>query len=164
MNFAFSLAISLGRMGNAKKGLEVLQKGTARLNERNPEYLKNKALALYFEGAIHCYSGEYDQAIPALKKSIEAQKELDDPKVLSIFNNTLGYAQILDQGSGSHARAELAEHYHVHKRDIVRSLEHFEAALVADVSNKSALENYKMLCDSLEIPPRINLDSPGATS
>lgn len=161
-SFAFSLGVSMGRIGQIDRGLSILQQGLNKLKKQDPEYEHKLAKAHFFEGMIQLYGQRYGEAIRAFRNSIEIQKNIEDaPAVLSIFNNALGYAIVMDQGSGSHRRADLANHFHVHKRDLLKAIDFFEEALLADGSNKAAQRNYHKLCDSLQIPPRITYDTLG---
>lgn len=160
-SFAFSLAVSLGRTGQIDDGLNVLRIGTGNLKKQDPEYQQKLAKAHFFEGMIHVFGQRFGSAIQAFRNSISIQKELDDPETLSIIHNAVGYAIVMDQGSGAHRRADLAPHLHVHQRDFLRAMEYFEASLLQDGSNPAAQYNYHKLCDSLEIAPRITYDTMG---
>lgn len=162
-SFAFSLGVSLGRIGQFDRGLRILQDGKGQLKKQDPEYRQKLAQAHFFEGMVLLYSQRYGLAINAFRNSIQIQENLEDPATLSIFNNALGYAIMMDQGSGSHRRADLPSHQHVHKRDLLRAIDYFENALLLDGSNPAAQHNYHKLCDSLQILPRISYDTLGPT-
>lgn len=158
-NFAMALAMCMGQTGDPAKGIELLKKSSRLLSPRDPEYKQKKVLSHFFEGMIHIYDGNYYKSIPLFQKAIELQKGRKNTRIMSIFENALGYALILDQGKGSHKKADLPEHYHVHKRDMVKAHKHFENALEYDGSNEIAMENYKMLSDSLRLPKNVALNS-----
>lgn len=160
-NFAFAFSVSLGRNGHIDRGLQVLQDGKRELKKQDPEYEQKLAKAHFFEGMIFLYGQRFGLAIKAFRSGIQIQEKLEDPTTLSIMSNALGYAIMMDQGSGSHRRADLAAHFHVHKRDLIKAIDYFEMALLADGSNKAAQHNYHKLCDSLQIPPRIAYDTLG---
>lgn len=150
-NFALALALALGRDGHVDQALSVLQEGAIYLGPDDPEHLKKIALRHFVTGMAHSYAENYDQAISALKSSIDLLKSMEEPKLLSIVYNSLGYAALLDQGNNAHKSRDRPEHIHIHRRDMERNLEHFAQALQEDGSNEAARYNYEMICDSLGI-------------
>jgi hypothetical protein len=149
-NFALSLAVGLSRVGRAAEGLSILTKASAQLSKHDPEYEQKLAFHHFFRGMVMVYDGRYGDAIASLKKSIELQRPLGQPKLLSIFHNALGYAHMLNQGGGHHAtEGDLGMHYHVHRRDLLRALPYFDRALAYDPDNPAALHNYYLLRDTL---------------
>lgn len=152
-NFALALALALGRNGNADQALNVLQEGAVYLGPDDPDHLKKVALRHFVTGMAHCYAEHYDQAIGSLKSSLTLMESLEEPKLLSIVHNSLGYASLLDQGNNAHESKDRPSHIHIHRRDMERNLSHFAAALQLDGSNEAARYNYETLCDSLNITP-----------
>lgn len=150
-NFALSLAMGLSRVGRAAEGLALLVKAANQLSERDPEYLQKQAYLHFYRGMIHCYEGRFGDAIRPLEESIQIQRQVGEPRLLSIYNNALGYATLLNQGGGRHAQDSLGMHYHVHKRDMLRALDYFDRALTYDAGNSAALHNYYLLRDTLGI-------------
>lgn len=150
-NFALSLAVGLSRVGRATEGLSLLSKAAGLLSERDPEYLQKLAYQHFFKGMILSYAGRYGDAIRPLEESINLQRQIGEPKLLSIYNNALGYAIMLNQGGGRHAQDSLGMHYHVHERDLLRALDYFDRALTYDAANPAALYNYYLLRDTLGI-------------
>lgn len=150
-NFALALALALGKTGNADQALEVLQEGAIYLSATDPEQAKKIALRHFVTGMVYCYTEHFDQAISALKPAVELLQSMNEPKLLSIVYNTLGYASLLDQGNNKHKSQDRPEHIHIHGRDMERSVEHFAKALQLDGSNEAARFNYEMICDSLKI-------------
>ncbi len=148
-SFALSLGLCLGRLGKSKDAIQVLEKASP--IEEDPSYKQKKILQLFFEGMVYAYSGHYHQAIPNYEKSIKLQSLLNEPKILSVMHNAMGYAIMMNQGRGSHGRNNLPPHYHVHERDMKKALSHFEVALEQDADNASALDNYSRLADSLGV-------------
>lgn len=160
--FALSLAVCMGRNGDPEDGLKILQRGSAGLDRKDPEYEEKRALKAFFQGFLQCYAKQYGRAIVSLKQSISLQEQLGNPTHLSIFYNALGYAILLNQGSGAHRRADLEPHYHVHKRDMERSLEAFEKALEYNPTNPSAIYNYRTISDSLKVASNLTLPAQDA--
>ena len=151
-NFALSLGLGLGRTGKLMEGLNVIKK--ARLSEDDPSYPQKLVLKLFFEGMINAYSGHFHKAIPFFSRSIELQEKLDEPEILSLMYNAMGYAILLNQGRGDHGSGDMGPHYHVHRRDMLKAVEQFELALENNGANEAALHNYQMLCDSLGLPKK----------
>ena len=150
-NFALSLSMALSRVGRATEGLSLLSKAGGLLSERDPDYLQKQAYQNFYRGMILCYAGRYGDAIRPLEESIDLQRKIGEPKLISIYNNALGYATMLNQGGGRHAQDSLGMHYHVHKRDLLRALQYFDRALTYDANNPAALYNYYLLRDTLGI-------------
>ena len=148
-NFGLSLAVALSRAGRAAEGLSLLEKNGRLLNAKDPEYGQKLAYQQFFPGMILMYDGRYGDAISPIRESIELQKAIGEPKLLSIYNNALGYATLLNQGGGSHAQDSLGMHYHVHKRDLLRAFDFFDQALTYDPKNSAALYNYFLIRDTL---------------
>ena len=149
-NFMLSLAVGLSRVGRGTEGLNLLRKGGAQLSAKNPAHAQKLAYRYFFEGMILSYTRRYGDAIGPLKESIRLQKPIGDPKLLGIFHNALGHAIMLNQGSARHGKADtLGRHYHVHKRDMLRSLEHFDVALKYDPANRAAVHNYFLIRNTL---------------
>lgn len=158
-NFALSLGLCLSRVGKAKEGLNIISKGEKSFSERDPEFAKKRALKYFIEGMIYLYGEQYDQAIPLIKTSIKYQEEIKKNRNLSIFYNALGFAQLMDQGRNAHKKNNLGPHLHVHKRDMLKSRDHFAQALLFDGYNHEAKENYKILSDSLELAQDVRMGS-----
>jgi tetratricopeptide (TPR) repeat protein len=158
-NFAFALsyAACLGRNGDPELGLKIMQRGSLGLDRSDPEYEQKRALKTFFIGFLQCYAKQYGSAVNSLKRSISLQEPIGNPAYLSLFYNALGYAILLNQGSGAHNRADLAPHYHVHKRDMERAFAAFENALEYNPANPSAQYNYQTLRDSLQISGSIDV-------
>jgi tetratricopeptide (TPR) repeat protein len=152
-NFALSLGLGLGRTGKGKQGIKVLQ--GAQPDKQDPAYRQKLALKDFFAGMVHAYAGQFHQAIPLYRKSIQAQRELDEPEILSVMHNALGHAIVVNRGRHAYHRGGRAPHYHVHVRDFRNALPHFEAALEHDPNNPVARHNYQLLCDSLGIVPKV---------
>lgn len=152
-NFALALALALGRDGQVDQALSILQEGAIYLSPDDPEHLKKIALRHYVTGMAQIYSEQFNPAIASLKSSLGLLESMDEPKLLSIVYNSLGYAALLDQGNNAHKSKDRPEHIHIHRRDMERNLENFAAALQFDGSNEAARHNYEMLCDSLQITP-----------
>ncbi|MCO6490015.1 MAG: tetratricopeptide repeat protein [Phaeodactylibacter sp.] len=148
-NFGLSLAVALSQAGRAAEGLNILDRSGRLLNARDPEYGQKLAYQQFFRGMIMMYDGRYGDAIGPIRESIELQRAVGEPKLLSIYNNALGYAILLNQGGGSHARDTLGKHYHVHKRDLLRAFGYFDRALTYDPGNSAALYNYFLVRDTL---------------
>lgn len=154
-NFALAYALSLGQQEKTDAALEVLGKGKTMLSPRHPDYPHLVSLQYFVNGMIHIYGARFGSAISPLKRAIELQEQLPYPEERSIMLNALGYAQIRNQGKGASAHADLAPHYHVHRRDLERSLNSFRAAYQADVHNGLAAENYQLLADTLGLAVEI---------
>lgn len=148
-NFALAYALSLGQQHKTDAALEVLGKGKTMLSPRHPDYLHLASLQHFVNGMIQLYGERFGKAIAPLQRAIELQEQLPYPEERSIMLNALGYAQIRNQGKGAAAHGGLGPHYHVHRRDLERSLHNFRAAYQADVQNGQAAENYQLLADTL---------------
>lgn len=148
-NFALSLAVALSRIGRAAEGLSLLEKCSGLLNAKDPEYFQKLAYQHFFRGMIMMYDGRHGDAISPIRQGIELQGRIGEPKLLSIYNNALGYAMLLNQGGGSHGQDSLGMHYHVHKRDMLRAFDYFDRALTYDPKNSAALYNYFLIRDTL---------------
>lgn len=152
-NFALALALALGRTGADEEALNILRNGAAYLSATDPQFRKKQALRHFVSGMIHHYAGRNDQAVSALKPALDILEGLEEPKLLSIVHNTLGYAAMLNQGNNAHKSQDRGAHLHIHSRDLKRSITHFARALELDGANEAARHNYHMLCDSLGITP-----------
>lgn len=150
-NFALSLGLCYGRLQQTSEGINVLH--AVGLRESDPDYQQKLILRLFFEGMIRVYAGHYHKAIPLLRRSIELQEQINEPELLSVMYNVLGYATLLNQGKGVHGE-DLSPHYHVHRRDMLRAVAFFEQALANDAGNEAARRNYTLLADSLGITPQ----------
>lgn len=160
-NFYFrtSYGLTLCFIGKVEKGLDILSQSWEIMEENAPEYKQEAALLYFFTGMANIYAKSFSEAVPNLKKAIVLQEKLGDDRMLSLFNNAIGYATLLDQGRGSHTRADIAPHFHVHTRDMARAKEYFEAALFANQANGAAWRNYSIICDSLNLEPKVEFDS-----
>lgn len=151
-NFALSLAVGLSQAGRGIESLDILSKAEAQLSKQDPEYEQKLAYHYFFKGMVFTYAGRYGDAIAPLQKSIELQRPIGQPKLLSIYNNALGYAVLLNQGGGRHTtEGDIGMHFHVHRRDLLSALPYFDRALVYDAANAAALHNYYLLRDTLGI-------------
>jgi len=148
-NFVLSLAVGLSRVGKSEEGLQLIRKSSALLSKQDPAYEQKYAYRYFFEGMILSYGDRYGDAIQPLKESVLRQRKLGDAKLLSIYNNALGYAILLNQGGSDHGSDTLGMHYHVHKRDMLRGLQYFDRALKLDPKNPAALHNYYLIRNTL---------------
>lgn len=148
-NFKLSLALALSRVGRAQEGLSLLQSSRHLLSPADPALAQKQATYDFYHGMILLYGGWSGDAVRPLQASLQQQQRLGDGKLLSIYSNALGYATLLNQGGSDHGSDTLGWHYHVHKRDIIRSLAHFDQALKYDGKNAAALHNYFRLRDAL---------------
>ncbi len=151
-NFALSLGLALGRIGKYEEGISVLENTSP--VPQDPSYRQKLALQKFFLGMVHAYSGHFHRAIPSYRTGIEMQSILNQPRILSVMHNAMGYAIMMNQGRGGHGRNGLGPHYHVHQRDMLKALSHFEVALEQDSENELALYNYQQLSDSLGMAKR----------
>jgi hypothetical protein len=154
-NFALAYALSLGQQQKTDDALEVLGRGKAMLSNQHPDYTHLASLQNFVNGMINLYGQRYGNAIAPLKRAIELQIQLPYPEERSVMLNALGYAQVMNQGKGASAHADLAPHYHVHRRDLERGMTSFLAAYRADVQNVQAAANYKRLVDTLGLQGEI---------
>ena len=159
--FGTSYAMSLTQAGKPEKGLKILQNIRGKLDEQHENYHQQLALFSFFEGMAYADAELFHKAVTAIRSSIELQEDLDNDRLLSLFYNAAGYATVLNQGKGAHNRGDIRPHYHVHTRDMLRALEYFEQALHINGSNAAAWYNYRLICDSLQIEPKIPFDSNG---
>jgi hypothetical protein len=150
-NFALAYALVLGQQQKTDAALNVLGKGKNLLTPRHPDYPHLVSLQYFVSGMINLYGHRYDKAIAPLKQAVSKQEQLNFPAERSIMLNALGYAQVMNQGRGATPHDDLKEHYHVHRRDLERSLQFFRAAYQADVQNTNAAENYQLLLDTLNL-------------
>ncbi len=150
-NFGLSLGMCYGKLLQTNEGVSILH--AVNIQETDPDYQQKIILKHFFEGLIRVFAGHFHKAIPILRRSIELQEQLNEPELLSIMYNILGYATLLNQGKGAHGK-ELSPHYHVHRRDMLRAVTYFEQSLANDAANESARKNYTLLTDSLGIPPK----------
>lgn len=158
-NFAMALAMCIGQNGNPEKGISLIKSSSRKLSTRDPEYHQKKTLSCFFEGMVQSYAGHYYKAIPLFRKAIELQEGQKNTRMMSIFENALGYVIMLNQGRGSHKKAGFGAHYHVHRRDMIQAHQHFATALEYDGENEVALENYTMLSDSLKLAKDVATNS-----
>ncbi len=156
-NFALALALALGRNGKANDGISLLNSTDVLLKSDHPDYTQLFAMRHFVAGLIHCFSKQFQQAIPSLESAIRLQQTLDRAEVLGAMYNALGYAKLLDQGRGAESHNGLEAHHHLHKRDLERSRDIFLQALRADPNQQAATFNYKFLCDTLGETPAIPL-------
>ena len=157
-NFAMALAICMGHNGNPDKGISLLKSSSQQLSPHDPEYEQKLVLSLFFEGMIYTYAQKYYMAIPLFERAIELQEGVQDSHIMSIFLNALGYATIMDQGKGSHKKAGLGNHYHIHQRDMLKALDYFSLALEYDGSNKIAVQNFEMIRDYLQVEREVEFN------
>ncbi|MEZ5040548.1 MAG: VWA domain-containing protein [Saprospiraceae bacterium] len=158
-NFALSLGLCLSRLGKAEEGLDIISTGEKTIRETDPDFKKKQALKYFIEGMIYLYGEQYYKAIPLIRTSIKFQEEIKKNKTLSIFYNALGYAQMMDQGKNTHKKNNMGPHLHVHSRDMIRSRDNFEKALLFDGYNQRARYNYKILSDSLKLTQDVQMGS-----
>jgi len=151
--FALAYALSLGQQEKTDDAITILNKGKNLLRATHPNYKHLLSLQYFVSGMINVYGHRYGRALSPLKRAIELQEELSFPEEKSVILNTLGYAQVMDQGKGTGRHGGLGRHFHVHKRDLERSLNYFRSAYQADVQNKAAAENYHLLMDTLRLEP-----------
>lgn len=147
--FALAYALSLGQQGKTDDAITILNKGKNLLPVNHPSYKHLLSLQYFVSGMINVYGQRYGRALSPLKRAAELQTELAFPEERAVILNTLGYAQVMDQGKGTGRHGGLGKHFHVHKRDLERSLGYFRKAYQADVQNKAAAENYQLLMDTL---------------
>ncbi len=148
-NFNLSLALALSRVGRADEGLGLLQKSDILLRSGDPDLAQKESTRYFLKGMVLLYADRAGQALQPLEKSIGLQEKLGDPKRLSIYYNALGYATMLNQGGSDHGSDTLGWHYHVHRRDLIRSLGYFDQAVKYDTKNAAALYNYFLVRDTL---------------
>jgi len=148
-NFNLSLALALSRVGRADEGLGLLQKSDILLRSGDPDLAQKESTRAFLKGMVLLYADRAGQALQPLEKSIGLQEKLGDPKRLSIYYNALGYATMLNQGGSDHGSDTLGWHYHVHRRDLIRSLGYFDQAVKYDTKNAAALYNYFLVRDTL---------------
>lgn len=157
-NFAMALAVCMGHNGQPDKGIKLLKKSSRTLSPQDPEYDQKKVLSHFFEAMIQIYAGKNYKAIPLLQEAITLQKPMQNTHLMSIFLNALGYATMMDQGRGSHRKAGLDTHYHVHKRDMLKAQEYFKLALEYDGRHEEIVHNYEMLTDSLQLEKNVQIN------
>ncbi len=148
-DFTLSLAMALSRVGKAEEGLSLLQRSAGMISPSDPQLGQKQATRQFFQGMILLYAGRAGDAIRALGQSIAAQEALGGHQLLSIYHNAMGYATLLNQGGSDHGSDTLGWHYHVHKRDMIRALGHFDQAVAYDTKNASALHNYFLVRNTL---------------
>lgn len=148
-NFNLSLALALSRVGRADEGLGLLQKSDILLRSGDPDLAQKESTRYFLKGMVLLYADRAGQALQPLEKGIGLQEKLGDPKRLSIYYNALGYATMLNQGGSDHGSDTLGWHYHVHRRDLIRSLGYFDQAVKYDTKNAAALYNYFLVRDTL---------------
>ncbi|MEQ8703836.1 MAG: VWA domain-containing protein [Phaeodactylibacter sp.] len=148
-NFTLSLALGLSRVDRADEGLSLLQKSDILLSSDDPDGAQKLATRSFLKGMVLLYADRAGGALQPLEESIELQQKLGDAKRLSIYYNALGYATMLNQGGSDHGSDTLGWHYHVHRRDLIRSLKFFDQAVKYDTKNATALYNYFLVRDTL---------------
>ncbi len=149
--FALSYGLSLGRTGRHQKAISVLTKAQRLLPPDDPEYALKSALCSFYQGAAFLYSDKPGRAIAPLRQSAELLEPKGNNELRSIILNALGYAVLLDQGTGEHRKAGLPLHGHVHRRSLERAYRYFHQALIANPDNQTARSNSQTLADSLQI-------------
>lgn len=150
-NFSLALALCLSRVEQGGEGLSLL--GRTALPATDPYYEHKRAIRLFVKGMVLYYTGRSTDAIRELERSIEAARLLHMPDVEATFENALGFVILHHQGSGSNHSDELPLHYHVHRRDMMKALQHFERALAVHPQHVSARKNARMLWDTLQLAP-----------
>lgn len=150
-NFSLALALCLSRVEQGEEGLSLL--GRTALAPTDPYYEHKQAIRLFVKGMVLYYAGRSTDAIRELEHSIEAARLLHMPDVEATFENALGFVILHHQGSGSNHSDELPLHYHVHRRDMAKALQHFERALAVKPEHAAARKNARMLWDTLQQPP-----------
>ncbi|HMQ47539.1 MAG TPA: VWA domain-containing protein [Saprospiraceae bacterium] len=150
-NYTFMVSLALGwsRIGKQVDALNLLHQASDKLASDEANLSQKAALHTFYTGMVLSYLGRYGDAISHFEKSVDLQKKLGDPRLLSIYYNALGHAILLNQGGGSHSKDGLPRHFHVHKRDLLKSFQYFDIALKYDVKNEAALYNYFLLRDTL---------------
>ncbi|MEZ4985978.1 MAG: VWA domain-containing protein [Saprospiraceae bacterium] len=145
-------ALVLGRQHKTQQAQEIFGKSKSLLSPRHPDYAHLLSLQHFVAGMIYIDGALYGKAIAPLRQAVDIQQHLDYPEERSVMLNALGYAHFMNQGKGATPHDDLPPHYHVHRRDMERSLAHFRAAYKADVQNSSAASNYRLLIDTLQLP------------
>ncbi len=149
--FALSYGLSLGRTGRRQKAISVLTGAQRLLSPNDPEYHLKSALCSFFQGTSFLYSNQPGRAIAPLRQSAELLESKGNFPLQSIVLNALGYAVLMDQGTGEHRKAGLPLHGHVHRRSLERAHRYFYQALLANPENQTARSNAQMLGDSLQM-------------
>ncbi len=157
--FALSYGLSLGRTGRHQKAISVLAKAQRLLSPADPEFALKSALCSFYQGASFLYSDKPGRAIAPLRQSAELLERKENNPILSIILNALGYAVLMDQGTGEHRKAGLPLHGHVHRRSLERAYRYFYQALIANPDNQTARSNALMLGDSLQMSPESRVPS-----
>ena len=152
-NFSFALAhgLCLGRLGDPATAKTVLEKARRMVSPTDQERQQKLALATFFLGMSFSYADRYGEALPFLKDAIAMQDKMPQKSLLSVFYNALGKAILLNQGRNSHRSNYQSLHYHVHRRDMEKAFAAFESAVKADPENTTALYNYRLLADTLQV-------------
>lgn len=151
--FALSYGLSLGRTGRHQKAISVLAKAQRLLSPDDPEYALKSALCSFYQGASFLYSDKPGRAIAPLRQSAGLLERKGNNTLLSIVLNALGYAVLMDQGTGEHRKAGLPLHGHVHRRSLERAHRYFFQSLMANPENQTARSNAQILGDSLQMGP-----------
>lgn len=150
--FALSYGLSEGRLGNDRKGLDLIQEALLYLDPRDPDFAYKYATARFLRVMIHCYNQDYGEAYNSL---IATQRVAPDTlRLQSLIEHTLGYLTVTNQTLNRDRSNELPPHYHVRQHDLEKAHTHFEKALDLDPEQPATLRNYRMLCDTLGLPPR----------
>ncbi len=155
-NFYFCLAYGLseGRLGREKNGLELINQAFKGLEKEDPDYLYKKVVARFLKGMVYAYNESYANAYTSVRSAL--YQAPDSAYLKSTFENTLGYLTILNQSKNRHKGTDLGAHIHVRKGDLEKALSHFSNALEWNEENFHAYENYKTLCDTLQLVPQYN--------
>ena len=145
--FAMAYAISLAITEKPHQALRVIEKA---FNYSDAEEIERSRAYLFFaEGLSKIHTRDYRGAVKALKKTLWWIHPGQSEEMHSVVYNLLGYISVVNQGRGSHRRAGLEKHLHVHHRDLLAAQKHFQKALSLDSANYSALENYNYIAELL---------------
>lgn len=150
-NFGLAYGLCLGRIGQPEQAFEVFAANRRAILARDPERAQKLALNSFFSGMAFLYSHRYEQAFALLKGAVAAQKDLAQPKLLSIFYNALAYATLLNQSNNAHRKADQPPHFHIHRRDMERAADYYAESLRANPENEVTLANYRTLADTLQL-------------
>ena len=152
-NFSFALAhgLCLGRLGDPATAKTILEKARRLISPNDQERQQKLALATFFLGMSFSYADRYGEALPFLRDAIAMQDKMPQKSLLSVFYNALGKAILLNQGRNAHRSNYQSLHYHVHRRDMEKAFIAFEAAVKVDPENTTALYNYRLLADTLQV-------------
>jgi len=156
-NFGVAYGLCLGRLGDSGQAQSVFAAARKAILPNDPERAQKLALSTFFSGMSYLYSRHYGQAFVQLRSAVFSQKNLNQPKLLSVFYNALAYATLLNQSNNSHQREDLPSHYHIHRRDMERAADYYAQSLLCNPENEVSLDNYRQIADTLqlldELPP-----------